>query len=951
MGSTKHLVDLDVDGTVESTGFIKTSGTSSQFLKADGSVDSSIYLTTQTDTQDLSISGHTISLTNGGSVTVPDNNTQRTNSEIDARIALNPEGFIDSYTDTNTQLSDANIAAMGYIKTESDTQDLSISGQTLSLTNSPSITLPDTNTHRAISSTPVNGATTTSISSDWAFDNVKTAVPSGAVFTDNNDNTQLTQAQVGTYATSEGFIKTYTDTNTQRGIHDTPVNGATAISISSNWAFDNVKTAVPSGALFTDNNDNTQLTSAQITAMGYSTTDNDTTYTSGDFTHNSLSGVSANEHLDWTTDRGATNIHANNYANDNTHLTSAQITAMGFSTTDNDTTYSSSDFTHNSLSGVSANEHLDWTTDRGATNIHANNYANDNTQLNSAQITAMGFSTTDNDTTYTSSDFTHDSLSGVTANEHIDWTADQGATNIHSGNYTNTNTQLSDANIAAMGYIKTETDTQDLSISGHTISLTNGGSVTVPDNDTQLSSADITAMGFSTTDNDTQLTEAQITAMGFTQSAGTVGGNGAVNRFPKFSTGGTNVENSSVTDNGTTVNFGDGSITLNDASFNMIKASADMQIVGSSDAVHNLEMGSSTVDFNTITLRASSKLSYKADNVEKLTIDGNGHLDTVGNVTGANLSGTNTGNNAVNSLYSGLVSDVNHNVSTNLTTTHNASTVVVNSSDGTNATINAATATTAGIMSEAIYDQHVLNNAKVTFDGAYGSLSGTPTIPTNTSQLTNNSGFLTDASDFVTLSGGTQSIAGNKTFTGTTKFGTFGNLDTSGDKGMQFELGTSSLNTMRTDADAFRIYFGGTSSNGEALKILQTGEMTLKTQGTTEYKWDLDGDFHADGDVIAYSTTVSDRNLKENITTIENATETVKKLRGVKYDWKQGSGKREGQTEIGVIAQEIEEVLPFLVREKTIKDRQVKTVDYEKIIGLLIESNKELSDRLDKLEK
>jgi hypothetical protein len=54
------------------------------------------------------------------------------------------------------------------------------------------------------------------------------------------------------------------------------------------------------------------------------------------------------------------------------------------------------------------------------------------------------------------------------------------------------------------------------------------------------------------------------------------------------------------------------------------------------------------------------------------------------------------------------------NVTTNLTTTHNASTVVVNSSDGTNATINAATATTAGIMSEAIFDQHVLNNAKLT---------------------------------------------------------------------------------------------------------------------------------------------------------------------------------------------------------------------------------------------
>jgi len=43
-----------------------------------------------------------------------------------------------------------------------------------------------------------------------------------------------------------------TDTNTQRAIHDTPVDGATTTSISSNWAFDNVKTAVPANALFTD---------------------------------------------------------------------------------------------------------------------------------------------------------------------------------------------------------------------------------------------------------------------------------------------------------------------------------------------------------------------------------------------------------------------------------------------------------------------------------------------------------------------------------------------------------------------------------------------------------------------------------------------------------------------------------------------------------------------------
>ena len=65
-----------------------------------------------------------------------------------------------------------------------------------------------------------------------------------------------------------------------------------------------------------------------------------------------------------------------------------------------------------------------------------------------------------------------------------------------------------------------------------------------------------------------------------------------------------------------------------------------------------------------------------------------------------------------------------------------------------------------------------------------------------------------------------------------------------------------------------------------------------------------DGDLHVDGDVIAFSTTVSDARLKDDVETIENATEKVKQLRGASYTWNDGS--REGQREIGVIAQEIE---------------------------------------------
>ena len=57
-----------------------------------------------------------------------------------------------------------------------------------------------TNTFRPIHDTPVNGATTTSISSNWAFDNVKTAVPTGAVFTDTDTVTKV-KASGGTYVT------------------------------------------------------------------------------------------------------------------------------------------------------------------------------------------------------------------------------------------------------------------------------------------------------------------------------------------------------------------------------------------------------------------------------------------------------------------------------------------------------------------------------------------------------------------------------------------------------------------------------------------------------------------------------------------------------------------------------------------------------------------------------
>jgi hypothetical protein len=123
------------------------------------------------------------------------------------------------------------------------------------------------------------------------------------------------------------------------------------------------------------------------------------------------------------------------------------------------------------------------------------------------------------------------------------------------------------------------------------------------------------------------------------------------------------------------------------------------------------------------------------------------------------------------------------------------------------------------------------------------------------------------------------------------------------------------------------------------------------TNSAERMRLEADGDLHVDGDVIAYSTTVSDVRLKEDVKTIENSLEKVTQLRGVSYTWNAGS--REGQQDLGLIAQEVEEVFPEIVREKElalVDGESYKTVDYEKLVGVLIEAVKELKAEIEELK-
>jgi hypothetical protein len=86
--------------------------------------------------------------------------------------------------------------------------------------------------------------------------------------------------------------------------------------------------------------------------------------------------------------------------------------------------------------------------------------------------------------------------------------------------------------------------------------------------------------------------------------------------------------------------------------------------------------------------------------------------------------------------------------------------------------------------------------------------------------------------------------------------------------------------------------------------------------------------------------TTSDINLKENIYTVEDALNTVCQLRGVTFDWKDTQ-----KSSIGIVAQELQEILPQLVT-----DGNPKTVNYNGIIGILIEAIKELKSEIDILK-
>jgi hypothetical protein len=122
------------------------------------------------------------------------------------------------------------------------------------------------------------------------------------------------------------------------------------------------------------------------------------------------------------------------------------------------------------------------------------------------------------------------------------------------------------------------------------------------------------------------------------------------------------------------------------------------------------------------------------------------------------------------------------------------------------------------------------------------------------------------------------------------------------------------------------------------------GAIQFFTENVEEMRLDKDGNLHVNGDIVGFSGTISDERLKENIKTVDNALDKVSQLKGVTFDW-----EKSGEASAGLIAQDLEKVLPSAVKERELalyaENKEYKTVEYSQVTALLIEAIKELKEQ------
>jgi len=257
------------------------------------------------------------------------------------------------------------------------------------------------------------------------------------------------------------------------------------------------------------------------------------------------------------------------------------------------------------------------------------------------------------------------------------------------------------------------------------------------------------------------------------------------------------------------------------------------------------------------------------------------------------------------SKLDGIASGAQVNVPTNLGSGTSTTDVTIVSSSGSNTTVPGATTSAAGVISAA---------DKAKLDG----IATGATNVTNNNQLTNGAGYITSYTNTTYSAGAGLDLSGT-TFS------------------IESDL-RDNVQYVGRDGNDY-IYFG-------------TTVIDFNLDGHTDMRLENDGDLHVEGNVVAYSTTVSDERLKKDIVKIDNALDKVSQLNGYTFEY-----LADGKKSAGVIAQEVEKVMPSAITESTLPLKvgdddktEYKTVQYDQLHGLMIEAIKELKAEIEELK-
>ena len=277
-----------------------------------------------------------------------------------------------------------------------------------------------------------------------------------------------------------------------------------------------------------------------------------------------------------------------------------------------------------------------------------------------------------------------------------------------------------------------------------------------------------------------------------------------------------------------------------------------------------------------------------------------------------------------------------------------ASTTELNKLDGVTAStselnlLDGVTATTA----ELNYVDGVTSNIQTQLNAKQATITGAATT-IDDANLTANRALISNGSGKVAVSAVTSTELGYLD-------GVTSNIQTQiNNAGITYSAGSGldlSGTTFSVEAD---LRDGITHVGRDSNDYIAIGTTTIDfvLDGATDMRLENDGDLHVEGDVVGFSTTISDKRLKYDIEKIDGALDKVSQLSGYTFSY-----NKNGKRSAGVIAQEVEKVLPSAVENKSLaihtgeEGVEYKTVKYDQLHGLLIEAIKELKAEIEELK-